>query len=139
MNRTAISMPDLADFLAAKLARSNYRKLEAETGVSHGTLEHIIKRKGKDLPQIETLRSIADAYKKPLWEVVQMVVDLKLPQTPTERSRRFEALIGQLPMLQDLVEDLQDMHQTDPDFVDGMLLGLEGTIAQAKQRRKPSG
>lgn len=124
-------MSDLADFLAEKLESSSYRDLEAKTGVSKGALENIIKRQITRLPELETLQRIAAAYEKPLWEVVQMAgADLELPQTATERSQRLEMLVSQVPRLEQLVIRLQALRDTDPDFVDGMILGLEASLNQ---------
>lgn len=63
---------DLADFLAAKLAQSNYRDMEDVTKVSRGSLESIIKRQNTKLPELETLEKIGNAYGLPLWHVIEM-------------------------------------------------------------------
>ena len=84
--RVAYSMEDLADFLRREVERTSYRDVELKTKVSRGALENIIRKTNKDLPTIETLTRIAKAYDRKLWEVVQSVVDLELPQSPTERA-----------------------------------------------------
>lgn len=120
---------DLADFLAAKLAQSNYRDLEALTKVSRGSLENIIKRQNTRLPEIETLTRISKAYKKPLWEVMRMAgVDLDLPQTATEVAQRLAVLVEQIPELVGVVQRLQKRFDVDPDYVKGIVIGLEASL-----------
>lgn len=120
---------DLADFLAAKLAQSNYRDLETLTGVSRGSLEAIIKRQNTGLPEIETLRRIAKGYKKPLWEIMGMAgVDLDLPKTATEAAQRLDALAAQVPGLNGVVQRLKDEYDRRPDFVKGIIVSLEATL-----------
>lgn len=120
---------DLADFLAAKLAQSNYRDMEALTGVSRGSLEALIKRQNTGLPEIETLTRIAHAYKKPLWEVMQMAgVDLGLPTSASETAQRLDALVAQVPGLSGVVKRLKDEYDVRPDYVKGVLLGLEASL-----------
>lgn len=124
-------MQDLADFLAAKLAQSNYRDLEDETKVSRGSLESIIKRQNTRLPEIETLTRIARAYQKPLWEVMRMAgVDLDLPQNATEVARRLEALVKQVPELEHVMQRLLKRYDVNPDYVKGVVIGLEASLGQ---------
>lgn len=120
---------DLADFLAAKLAQSNYRDMEILTGVSRGSLEALIKRQNTGFPEIETLTRIAHAYNKPLWEVIQLAgVNLQLPQTSTDTARRLDALGAQVPGLNGIIKKLKDEYDTRPDFVKGVLLALEAAL-----------
>lgn len=120
---------DLADFLAAKLAQSNYRDMETLTKVSRGSLESLIKRQNTGLPEIETLTRIAQAYKKPLWEVMHMAgVDLDLPKTPTETAQRLDALASQVPELGGIVKRLKEEYDRRPDYVKGILIGLEASL-----------
>lgn len=120
---------DLADFLAAKLAQSNYRDMEILTGVSRGSLEALIKRQNTGFPEIETLTRIAHAYTKPLWEVMLMAgVNLQLPQTKTETAQRLDALSAQVPGLNGLIKKLKDEYDVRPDYVKGVLLGLEAAL-----------
>jgi hypothetical protein len=122
---------DLADFLAVKLAQSNYRDMETLTGVSRGSLEALIKRQNTGLPEIETLTRIANAYNKPLWEVMQLAgVNLQLPQTKTETAQRLDALSAQVPGLNGLIKKLKDEYDTRPDYVKGVLIGLEAALNQ---------
>lgn len=95
--RVAYSMEDLADFLRREVERTSYRDVELKTKVSRGALENIIRKTNKDLPTIETLTRIAKAYDRKLWEVVQSVVDLELPQSPTERGQRMAAIVDRQP------------------------------------------
>lgn len=128
--RTFVIMSDLADFLAKRRKQSSYRKLQDFTGVSRSALEDIIKRTG-GLPEIATLQKLAAAYKKPLWEIAQMAgIDLELPKTPTERVQRLEVLVSQVPRFERTVLRLKKLYDTDPDYVDGMLIFLEATIDQ---------
>lgn len=120
---------DLADFLAAKLAQSNYRDMEALTHVSRGSLESIIKRQNTRMPNIETLTRIAKAYHKPLWEVMRLAgVDLDLPQNATEAAQRLAALVVQVPELESVVRRLQKRYDADPDYVKGILIALEASL-----------
>jgi transcriptional regulator with XRE-family HTH domain len=122
---------DLADFLAAKLAQSNYRDMEVLTGVSRGSLEALIKRQNTGLPEIETLTRIAQAYGKPLWEVMQLAgVNLQLPQTSTETAQRLDALAAQVPALSGIIKKLKDEYDKRPDYVKGVLIGLEAALNQ---------
>lgn len=121
----AVQRMDLAEFLRAEVERTSYREVEGKTGVSRGSLENLIKRQNTDLPTIETLVRIANAYKRPLWEVVQMTVDLELPQSPTERGQRMAAIVERQPALAGLVDRLQDLYDKNPDFVNGMMLAIE--------------
>jgi transcriptional regulator with XRE-family HTH domain len=119
---------DLADFLAAKLAQSNYRDMEALTRVSRGSLEALIKRQTTS-PDIETLTRIAKAYGKPLWEVMQMAgVNLGLPQTATEAAQRLDTLAQQVPGLSGVVKRLKEEYDVRPDYVKGMVLALEASL-----------
>lgn len=120
---------DLADFLASKLAASNYRDLERETGVSRGSLEAIIKREMKNLPEINTLGKIARAYGLPLWEVMRLAgVDLELPKDATELSQRLAALVTRESAVSRLVERLVRRYDKDPDHTMGILIGLEAAL-----------
>ena len=121
---------NLAEFLDAEVKKSSYRDVETKTGVSRGALENIINKTNKDLPTIETLTRIAQAYDRKLWEVVQMVVELELPQTPTERGERMAAIVDRQPALAGLVDRLQALYDSKPDFVDGMILAIEAMERQ---------
>ena len=127
--RTEAVHMDLADFLASKLAQSNYRDLEVATGVSRGSLEAIIKRETKSLPEIKTLGKIARAYHKPLWEIMRLAgVDLELPKDVTELSKRLAGLVEREPAVERLVDKLVRRFDTDPDHVTGILIGLEAAL-----------
>lgn len=120
---------DLAEFLAVKLAQSNYRDMEAITKVSRGSLESIIKRQYTGLPEIETLTRIAKAYTLPLWEVMRMAgVDLDLPQSADEASQRLAALAARVPGLGGVVKRLNEQYDKRPDYVKGIVIALEASL-----------
>jgi transcriptional regulator with XRE-family HTH domain len=136
IDRTVTTM-DLADFLAEKLSKSSYRDMEDLIKVSRGSLENIIKRQNSKLPKIETLERIARTYDKELWEVMLMAgVNLGLPKDDTERVKRLSQLVARKPALEKVVEGLSERIDTDPDYVDGMILALEAGLNQ-KNRPLP--
>lgn len=125
-----VKVMDLADFLAEKLKQSSYRDMEGLLNVSRGSLENLIKRQNIRLPKIETLTRIAVAYNKELWEVMLMAgVNLGLPQSDTERSQRLAQLVARKPTLDALVKRLSEKMDTDPGYVDGMILALEAGLS----------
>lgn len=127
---------DLADFLQAEINRTSLRDVAAHTKVAKTTIDSITKRRLKALPEIGTLARIAEAYRKPLWEVMQMAgVDLGLPQSDDERYRRLAALATRKPALEHLIERLYDKMDTNPGYVDGMIIGLEASL---NEREPPS-
>jgi len=129
MCRTNGAMSDLAEFLTHELEQMSYRELEIKTGVSRGALEAIVKREGRKFPQLETLTRIARAYDKPLWEVVQMAgADLDLPMNDTNRARRLAQLVDRHPQFEALAKRLLAKIDTNPDFVDGMITGIEAAL-----------
>ena len=129
---------DLADFLAAKLAQSNYRDMETLTGVSRGSLEALIKRQNTGLPEIETLTRIAHAYKKPLWEVMQLAgVNLGLPHNATDAAQRLDALAQQVPGLSGVIKRLKEEYDVRPDYVKGMVIGLEASLGVPPNAAQP--
>lgn len=121
---------ELHEFLAGKLDdNSSYRDLENKIKVSRGSLEKIIKQQNKRFPKIETLTRISIYYDKPLWEIMQMAgVKLGLPQSVTERVQRLDQLVARRPKLERLVERLYEKIDTDLDYVDGMIIGLEAAL-----------
>jgi transcriptional regulator with XRE-family HTH domain len=117
---------ELSDFLADKLKNSSYRALAAKTKVSRGALEAIIKRESDDFPKLGTLNRIAEAYGKPLWEVIEMAgADLDLPQNDTNRARRLAQLVARQPKFETVAKRLLDKIDTNPDFVDGIIVGID--------------
>lgn len=122
---------ELRKFLKKELEKpGGYRRLAEFTKVSKGALEDIVKGQGKRYPQIETLERIAEAYGKPLWEVQRMAgVNLGLPQTATESAQRLDQLVQQVPELRAHVEWLKTMWNSDPDYVKGMIIGMEARLA----------
>jgi transcriptional regulator with XRE-family HTH domain len=122
---------DLAEFLAVQLRTKSYRELETDLQVSRGSLEKIVRRQNKNLPRIETLERIALYYGKELWEVMQMAgVRLGLPQSNIERAKRLDQLVTRKPALNGLIERLYNRIDTDPGYVDGMIVGLEASLSQ---------
>ena len=128
---------DLADFLGVEQERIGYRALVAKTGVSKGSLEHIINRENKKQPDIETLQAIAKGFDMKLWEVMQLAVDLELPQAPTELGQRIAAIVARHPKLGKIFERLQAIEHQRPDLVTGMIITIEVLDRQRKQRRPP--
>ena len=123
---------DLADFLADKLRYMSYRDVEAKTGVSRGALEAIVKRENRDFPKLETLTRIARAYGRALWEVVEMAgANLDLPQNDTNRARRLAQLVERHPKLEHLAKRLLDKIETSPDYVDGIIMGIEAALGES--------
>lgn len=120
---------DLAEFLEEKLKHSSYRDLQKKTGVSRGALEAIVKRESTDFPKIGTLNRIAEAYGKPLWEVVEMAgADLDLPQNDTSRARRLAQLVARQPRFEAVAKRLMDKVDTNPDYVDGIIAAIEAAM-----------
>jgi transcriptional regulator with XRE-family HTH domain len=120
---------DLADFLKAKVDETSLRDVAGKTEVSKTAIDNIIKRRTGDFPEIGTLERIAKAYSMELWEVMIMAgVKLGLPENDTERSRRLAALVARRPALEHLVERLYAKMDTNPGFVDGMIMGIETTL-----------
>lgn len=128
---------DLADFLRAEVGRTSYRDVEEKTLVSRGAIENIIKRTNKDLPTIETLSRIAIAYNRPLWEVVQMVVDLELPQSPTDLGQRLAALVERHPKLGVQFARLQALALKRPDILPGIIEAVVTVIEGLDQDHNP--
>lgn len=122
---------DLADFLADKLKHISYRELQKKTGVSRGALEAIVRRESTDFPKLGTLTRIAKAYGKPLWEVVEMAgANLDLPQNDTNRARRLAQLVVRQPKLESVARRLLAKMETNPDYVDGIIAGVEAALGE---------
>lgn len=132
-----VTTMDLADFLEAERKRIGYRQLAEKSGVSRGSLENIINRTNKDLPTLETLQSIAKAFDKDLWEVVDMTVDLQLPKAPTELGQRIAAIVGRHPRLAGIFRRLQALEHQRPDLVTGMIITIEVLDRQRTRRLPP--
>lgn len=126
----AVAM-DLAEFLQAEVDQTSLRAVAAKTRVSKTAIENIIKRQTTEQHKIGTLERIALAYGKELYEVMQMAgVKLGLPQNDSERSRRLAALVARKPALERLIERLSEKIDTNPGYVDGMIIGLEASLDQ---------
>jgi transcriptional regulator with XRE-family HTH domain len=139
MRRMAHAM-DLAEYLQAEVDRTSIRKVAKRIGVSKSAVEHITKRDLQGLPELETLIAIAKAYDLDLLEVERMAgVTIPEPKTPAEAQQRLGQIVTQVPDLDRTVRDLRDMFVHDPQFVKGMIVGLESSIAQWKAQRKNDG
>ena len=120
---------DLADFLGRAVRDSSYRDLEARLGVSRGSLENIVRRQNKNLPTLETLQRISEGFDVPLWSVIQMAgVNLPLPASHDERIERIALLAANHPALFGVTAHLTAIAESRPDYVDGMLIGLEESL-----------
>jgi transcriptional regulator with XRE-family HTH domain len=120
---------NLADFLAEKLKHNSYRELAAKIKVSRGALEAIVKQEATDFPKLGTLNRIAQAYGKPLWEVVEMAgADLNLPQNDTNRARRLAQLVARQPRFETVAKRLIDKIDTNPEYVDGIIAAIEAAM-----------
>jgi transcriptional regulator with XRE-family HTH domain len=120
---------DLADFLADKLKHASYRELQKKIGVSRGALEAIVNRENTEFPKLGTLNRIAQAYGKPLWEVVEMAgANLDLPQNDTNRARRLAQLVDRQPKFEAVAKRLLEKIDTNPDYVDGIIAGIEAAM-----------
>lgn len=122
---------DLAEFLEEKLKHNSYRELQKKIGVSRGALEAIVNRANEDFPKLGTLNRIAQAYGKPLWEVVEMAgADLNLPQNDTNRARRLAQLVARQPKFESVAKRLLEKADTNPDYVDGIIAGIEAAMQE---------
>ncbi len=65
-------MLDLADYLQAEVDKTSIRKVAAHIDISKTTVQNIIKRKLKSMPDVTTLEKIASAYGITLTVVVEM-------------------------------------------------------------------
>jgi|SRR5579859_2127537 len=130
-------MQDLAAFLESERKRIGYRELVEKTGVSKGSLENLIQRTNIKLPELETLQRIAEAYKKPLWEVVEMAgVNLQLPHGAREDSARLTSLVEAYPMLRTLIVRLLELYAINADVVTGMLIAIDAVMGPGTQDKK---
>ncbi len=118
-----IAVATLADRIAEDLQRLTYRDLESRTGVSRGALEHIVKRRNRDYPTLETLDRLARYWNLPLADVIEMAgVNLRQRQDRT-LEQRLDALIARDPGLAPLRAGLLGMRDAD----------LAATIAYLEQ------
>lgn len=107
----------------------SYREAAGVLGVSKRVIEAIAKDQFN--PELDTLRKLAKALKLPLWRVVQMSgVDLDLPKSSGERTRRLTALAETMPQYQAIVDHLLALN---PDDADGILMHLEGIARRRAQ------
>lgn len=128
---------DLAEYLQAEVDRTSIRKVATKAGLkSKGPIERIIYHQNDGFPELETLEGIAKGFGLDLLDVLRMAgVTIPEPRTPAEAQRRLGGLVTEVPDLDRVVQDLRDMYVHDPAFVNGMIVGLEMSIAQWKRRR----
>ena len=89
----------LADWIADDLTRYTYQELAARTGVSHGALEHIRKRRNTRKPTLEVLERLAQWWKVPLTEVLEAAgANLDAPHE-VGAHQRLNALVARHPRL----------------------------------------
>lgn len=142
-------MSDLADLLEALMRNNNWSSLrDAESGlealgikISRQALSNILKRKGI-VPSLDTLTKLSEAAGRPLWEVMGLAgIDLQLPKSASERARRLAAILEREPALFQTIEQLQELNEEDPEYVAGMIVGLEAsiTLRRGRGRRLPPG
>jgi transcriptional regulator with XRE-family HTH domain len=131
-------MPDLSDVVRATMRDEDlqsYREAAEYFGISHGSIGNILNRKPLG---IDTLSTVAEKLGRPLWEVMQLAgIDLGLPKTTTERAQRLAALLDRAPGLYRTIERLQALNEDDPDYVAGMIVGLEASITARQDLHPP--
>lgn len=122
---------DLASFLAEQVKQSSLRQVAEKTGISKSTVDHIIRRVNRNLPELETLNRIADAYDIALWRVIEMAgVDLGLPSGTTDLANRLVALASDRPEIEPIVQYLLRLL---PDDLRGVVAYLEALDRQRVQ------
>lgn len=137
MTGLMVCLMDLTEFIQAEVDRASIRKVAEKAGLeSKGAIERIINRTNKGLPELETLIGIAQGFGLELIEVLRMAgATIPEPKTPAETKQRLGDLVTQVPDLDRVVKDLRDMYVHDPKFVNGMVVGIEMSIAQWKRQR----
>jgi transcriptional regulator with XRE-family HTH domain len=65
-------MKDLAAYLQDEVDKASIRRVATHIGIAKTTVDHIIKRKIKTLPELPTLEKIATAYGLTLPTVIRM-------------------------------------------------------------------
>lgn len=116
-------MESLTEFLDREVKRTSYRDVEEFSGISRGSLENIIQRRNKKLPELETLIKVADKYNKPMWQVLEMAgIDLELPSSPDEHAQRLAGLVSRVPEFAPLLEALPRIR---PQYAGAILVYLE--------------
>lgn len=115
---------DLARFLAEQ--GKTYRELEELTGIPDSTISKIINGKLKGLPELETLVKISVAFNLPLWRVVEMTgLDSGVSIAPDDQAKRVAALVKTYPVMNQIVDRLTKLHQSD---LRGVLAYLEAIL-----------
>lgn len=132
--KTDLAMSELSRKLSDELRTQSYRDLEGKTGVSRGTLEHLVKERNEGFPLLETLDKLATYWKLPLWRVIEMAgVDLGLPRSIDETVQQLMSLAGRLPEIEPIVQYLLKLY---PEDLRGVVAYLE---ALDRQRNRDQG
>jgi transcriptional regulator with XRE-family HTH domain len=128
MLETDRAMSELSRKIADELKQISYRDLEARTGVSRGSLEHIAREENTDFPKLETLEKLATYWKLPMWRVIEMAgVDLGLPRSVDELGQQLMSLASRLPEIEPIVQYLLKLY---PDDLRGVVAYLESVDRQ---------
>ena len=123
----------LSELLQRELeAAGSMTALAAKTGTAHTALQAIIDGT-TTAPKLETLVKFSQAFKIPLWRIVEMTgFDLGLESNSATQAQRLASLLNSYPEFGPIVDDLTMMN---PDDFEGMLRHLEGLVI-AYQRRQ---
>lgn len=101
---------DLADFLQNEVDHSSIRKVAKRIGIAPTTVTSIAKRKRQRMPDVDTLRAIADAYGFTLPVVVEMA---GAALGDTERYTKFARELELHPWLTEKWDELTRMTQDE--------------------------
>lgn len=122
----------LADWIAADLEQYGYRDLSDRTGISHGALEHIKKRRNTKMPTLETLERLARWWRVPLIDVLEAAgVNMDAP-VMSGIHQRLSALVDRNPNLAPLVRGFRRLPLDEQEAIVSYLEQLEG---QPRRRR----
>jgi transcriptional regulator with XRE-family HTH domain len=122
----------LRTWLKEELDRTSYRSIEARTGVTHGTLERIIKGR-QGVPELETLDKLASGLGRPLADVVEMAgFSLGLAGEDDELMSRLRAQSLGDPLLGEILALLRDVSMEERR---GVLAYLRGSRARQRGER----
>jgi len=108
-------MMDLADYLQAEVGRTSIRKVAKATGVSKTTIDNIVNRRLKTMPDVATLEKIARAYGMTLPVVVEMA---GAALGDGERARRLARELEAHPWIAERFDELTSM--TREEFTETM-------------------
>lgn len=103
-----LGMSDLSDYLKRQMEQRGWKLLDAqrELGVSKTAIDNILKNKDV-VPKLETIEKFAEAFKLPVWRVLEMAgYDLQLPHSSSSLAQRVAALVDKNPSLLPVLEKL---------------------------------